>query len=41
MVAVVRPEDAARALKHLSWLGQKAWAIGELVRGPKGVVLIK
>ena len=39
MVAMVGPDDAARALKHLAKLGQKAWVIGELVKGPRGVVL--
>jgi len=41
MVAVVGPDDAVLALKRLAKLGQKAWVIGELVRGPRGVVLIK
>jgi phosphoribosylformylglycinamidine cyclo-ligase len=40
MAAVVGPDDAARALKRLSLRGQKAWVIGELVKGPAGVVLI-
>jgi len=39
MAAVVGPDDAARALKHLARLGQKSWVIGELVKGPRGVVL--
>jgi len=39
MVAMVGPDDAARALMHLAKLGQKAWVIGELVKGPSGVVL--
>jgi len=40
MVAVVGPDDAALALKHLATLGQKAWVIGDLVKGPNGVVLV-
>jgi methyl-accepting chemotaxis protein len=37
LVAIVARRDADAALRRLSRLGQKAWVIGELVRGPHDV----
>ncbi len=39
LVAVVGRRDAEAALSRLSRLGQKAWVIGDLVRGPHDVVI--
>jgi phosphoribosylformylglycinamidine cyclo-ligase len=39
MVVIVGPLDAARAVKSFEALGQKAWMIGEVVRGPRETIL--
>ena len=39
MIAVVKSADAARAVRRLAGLGQRAFVIGEIVRGPQGVVI--
>ncbi|OGD10820.1 MAG: phosphoribosylformylglycinamidine cyclo-ligase [Candidatus Aminicenantes bacterium RBG_13_62_12] len=39
MAVVVDRRDAPRALRHLASLGQRAWPVGELVRGRRGVVI--
>jgi len=40
MVAVVDKRHADRALRHLAGAGQKAWVLGEIIKGPHGVVLV-
>jgi len=39
MIAVVKSADAARAVRRLAGLGQSAFVIGEIVRGPHRVVI--
>jgi phosphoribosylformylglycinamidine cyclo-ligase len=39
MVAVVDKRHADRALRHLASVGQKAWVLGEIAKGPQGVLL--
>ncbi len=39
MAAVVAKRDADTALRRLSKLGQRAWVIGDIARGPHDVVL--
>ncbi|MCX6566668.1 MAG: phosphoribosylformylglycinamidine cyclo-ligase [Candidatus Aminicenantes bacterium] len=39
MIAVVGAADAARMIRVLAALGQKAWVLGELVGGPHEVVI--
>lgn len=39
MIAVVDAAAADRAVRRLAVLGQKAWVIGEIVRGPRRVVI--
>jgi phosphoribosylformylglycinamidine cyclo-ligase len=39
MIAVVGAAEADRAVRRLAGLGQRAWVIGEIVRGPHRVVI--
>jgi len=39
MVLILGPQDARRALQMLEKTGLKAWVIGEVIEGTRGIVL--
>jgi phosphoribosylaminoimidazole (AIR) synthetase len=40
MALVVSPRHADKALSLFARLGQKAWVIGEIARGKRGVAIL-